>query len=224
MFLISAAHGQNGEPFSDEPLGLGAQGQAEGQPPSFDSVDESVSTLFSESSPPVSGSFLSAEEKCHKLERENNRLLIRVRELQRQVDGQNSEIRDLQAVKASWQKDANRLQRELDEVKDYDELQKELQQVKEKLRHVTLSYHEHTYETMQHSDLDNYFEMKEESGKLLKQVEEQKSLLESLGRERRELQTQVRVHGLSTMVCACTQCTAAGHQSNTAKGWQAGRR
>ena len=203
------------EPFSDEPLGLGAQGQAEGQPPSFDFVDESVSTLFSETSPPVSGSFLSAEDKCHKLERENSRLLIHVRELQRQVDGQNSEIRDLQAVKAGWQKEANRLQRELDEVKDYDELQKELQQVKEKLRHVTLSYHEHTYETMQHSDLDNYFEMKEESGKLLKQ-EEQKSLLESLGRERRELQTQVRLHGLSTMVCPCTQYTAAAHQSNIA--------
>ena len=194
-------------PSSDEPFGLGAQGQSEGQPPSFDSV-ESVSTPFSESSPPVSGSFLSTEEKCHKLEervvklqRDNSKLLMRVGELQRQVDRQNSEISDLQAVKTGWHREAARLQHELDEVKDYDELQKELQQVKEKLRHVTLSYHEHTYETMQHSDLDDYYELKEESGKLLKQVEEQKSQLESLGRDRRELQTQVRSHGWRGCLC-----------------------
>lgn len=132
------------------------------------------------------------EERVLKLQQENSHLHMTISDLRHQLEVRNSELRDVINVKASAQRECERLQHELEEMKDYDELQKELQQVKEKLHHVTLSYHEHNYETMRHSDLDEYFEMKEESGKLLKQVEEQKSRMESLDRENLELRTQVR--------------------------------
>lgn len=132
------------------------------------------------------------EECVLKLQQENSHLHMTISDLRHQLEVRNSELQDVINVKASAQRECERLQHELEEMKDYDELQKELQQVKEKLHHVTLSYHEHNYETMRHSDLDEYFEMKEESGKLLKQVEEQKSRMESLDRENLELRTQVR--------------------------------
>ena len=159
-----------------------------------------MSTLFSDSSVVTSlEEFHSTDEKARvleervlKLQQENKYLQVNIREIQHQLEVRSSELRDVMSVKASAQRECERLQLELEEVKDYDELQKELQQVKEKLHHVTLSYHEHNYETMRHSDLDEYFEMKEESGKLLKQVEEQKSQMESMDRENQELRTQVR--------------------------------
>ncbi len=83
-------------------------------------------------------------------------------------------------------KENERLRRELDESP------KQLEQVNEKLRHVTLSYREQNYDSQRRStDLDDYAELQEESGKLQKQVAEQASRLASLERERTELKSLV---------------------------------
>ena len=142
------------------------------------------------------------EQRVDMLERANY-------DLGKEVEYLNSEITALSSdksrvdIEVSILKVENvQLRRQLAEVKDYDGLQKELQQVKEKLRHVTLSYHEHSYESIRrsNSDLDDYAQLQDESSKLLKQVEEHKSRLDSMEREKEELRSQVDEYQKSNQV------------------------
>ena len=110
-------------------------------------------------------------------------------QLHEQLERKDAEIENLQAKLERLRRENSQLQRE---VRDYHELQKELLDVKEKLKNVTLSYREHNYKTLQQStsELDDYADLQEESGRLQKMVAEQHSQLEVLQREKKELKLQ----------------------------------
>ena len=111
------------------------------------------------------------------------------RQLQQQLQQRDAEIRNLEAKLEQLNRENLQLHRE---VRDYNKLRKEYLDVKEKLKNVTLSYHEHNYKTLQESasELDDYADLQEESGRLQKTVAEQHSRLEVLQREKRELKLQ----------------------------------
>ena len=110
-------------------------------------------------------------------------------QLQRQLQQRDAEIKHLQAEMDQLHRENNQLR---SEVRDYNKLRKEFLDVEEKLKNVTLSYHEHNYKTLQQSasELDDYADLQEESGRLQKTVAEQHSQLEVLQREKKELKLQ----------------------------------
>ena len=110
-------------------------------------------------------------------------------QLQQQLQQRVAQIKHLQAELDQLHRANNQLRRE---VRDYNKLRKEFLDVEEKLKNVTLSYHEHNYKTLQQSasELDDYADLQEESGQLQKVVTEQHSQLEVLQREKKELKLQ----------------------------------
>ena len=112
------------------------------------------------------------------------------RQLHEQLERKDAEIENLHATLGRLRRENSQLGRQY---RDYHELQKELLDVKEKLKNVTLSYREHNYKTLQQStsELNDYADLQEESGRLQKMATEQHSQLEVLQREKKQLKLQV---------------------------------